>query len=392
MNYIYHNFDKINMRIKIAITIYFFYLSLQSIADTITTPTVGDEIVVNMEAFINKVTMKNSRVTAIILPGLGYDPEAGWELGLVSGVSVKPIDSTSIYYRPSTVTTYFSYSTNNWFRSKLEMKWFTSKGLYFNILTRFMNTPDTFWGIGNDNIPDINSEFTLRNWTFNAIAGKSFKNKFYLGVNFDLSIVNTLSITDSVLNNSISGYSGGSSFGVGPFLRYDTRDNVNYPFKGLLVDASYTFFPKFIPNDYNMLAWGVSVSNFKTLISDLIMCTNFSLNITEGNTPFYKMPQLAGNSYLRGISNRYKYIDNSCWYVQTEFRKHLFWRFGMAAFGGIGNTFYNLSDKPFHNIKWVSGIGGRITIAPKERLNLRADIGFGSNNDYGVYLSVSEAF
>lgn len=369
------------------------FVSFQSIAQKSEpdSNSFGGQMASQMERMVNMFEFKNKRITASALPGIAYDPESAWEFGFVTGISVKPKDST-MYYRPSSASTYFSYSTNNWLRAKLSLQYFSANGFYTKIISRFMNTPDTFWGIGNDDIPIVTSEFTLRNFEFNLQLGKSIKNILYLGINSDISLVNTLEITDSVLNKSIPGYFGGTSIGFGPFIRIDTRDNVNYPHKGILIDWGTVFYNSFFKNDYTMQMYTLKFSTFSRLLSDLILCTNTSLAVVNGEVPFYKMPQLAGNSYLRGISNRYKYIDDNCFYIQTELRKQLWWRLGGVAFAGVGNNFSDWNDDILHPLKWICGVGGRFSIAPQERLNLRLDIGFGSNSDHGVYMSISEAF
>lgn len=345
-----------------------------------------------METMINKLEIKNQRITASVLPGLSYSPECAWEFGFVSGVSIKPRDSVSMYYRPSSISSYFSYSTKHWFTAKLKVDTYNSNGFNYSFTGRFMNTPNTFYGIGNNYIPDTTSEFTFRNLELNGRLAKNFINKIFIGTEVDLFDAQTLSITDSVLNSDIVGYDGGISIGLGLFVNFDTRDNINYPYRGIFCSLGATSYPKFLPNDFDFQRYTFTLSIYRKIISDLVMCINTRIALSEGEVPFYKMPQLAGNEYLRGISNRYKYIDNNCAYAQIELRKHIWWRIGASAFGGLGNTFHDIDQATFNHSKWVSGIGLRFAVAEKERLNFRIDLGFGTQHDHGVYMSLKEAF
>jgi hypothetical protein len=67
--------------------------------------------------------------------------------------------------------------------------------------------------------------------------------------------------------------------------------------------------------------------------------------------------------------------------LQGEYRMPLWRRLGAAAFGGLGQLGLN-------RFKYSVGWGLRYNINPKERLNLRLDLGFTS----GTCVTIGEAF
>jgi hypothetical protein len=69
-----------------------------------------------------------------------------------------------------------------------------------------------------------------------------------------------------------------------------------------------------------------------------------------------------------------------------------FWeRWGMVGFVGIGNVAPSISELGFGLLKSSWGLGLRYAAIPEERLNIRIDFGFGTQNP-GFYLNIREAF
>ena len=79
-------------------------------------------------------------------------------------------------------------------------------------------------------------------------------------------------------------------------------------------------------------------------------------------------------------------------YTQVEYRRPLFWRFGMTVFAGVGDVAYNPDDFNLSAFKYIAGVGGRLSLIPDKQLNARLDIGVGRGGQTGIYIGVSEAF
>lgn len=93
---------------------------------------------------------------------------------------------------------------------------------------------------------------------------------------------------------------------------------------------------------------------------------------------------------MRGIYEG-RWRDRLAWVLQTEYRAHLFWRFGAVAFGGIGDvadTFAGFGPEP---IKWNIGGGLRLALSEEEGVYGRADVGY-SPTEVGLYIAIGQAF
>ena len=77
--------------------------------------------------------------------------------------------------------------------------------------------------------------------------------------------------------------------------------------------------------------------------------------------------------------------------MQTEYRAHLFWRFGAVAFGGIGDVADTFADFGPEPIKWNIGGGLRLALSEEEGVYGRADVGY-SPTEVGLYIAIGQAF
>ena len=69
----------------------------------------------------------------------------------------------------------------------------------------------------------------------------------------------------------------------------------------------------------------------------------------------------------------------------------MFWRIGIAAFGGIGQVADKVQSFDSGSFKYDYGFGLRYKINKKENINLRLDMGF-TKEGHGLYIVFAEAF
>ena len=77
--------------------------------------------------------------------------------------------------------------------------------------------------------------------------------------------------------------------------------------------------------------------------------------------------------------------------LQSEYRIPVYKLLGLAVFGSTGEVGHTLDEFSLANLKLSYGIGARIALSKKEKMNLRLDYGFTQHNS-GFYLQVGEAF
>ena len=340
-------------------------------------------------------SIKHIKITAY--PAVGYSPETSLSFGVVGFMVVnhRTIKEDTLYHRPSSISPYFLYTLNNQFLSAVDFDFYPGNKLNINTTIRFFNYPDFYYGIGNET-PDISETFTGKFFKWDGDVSYAINPNLFIGLAFNWQInqISDLDPDGRLVQDDINGIDGGSILGMGPMLKYDTRNNIFYPDKGIYIEFKSLFFPNGLGNDYYYQNFVFDFRSFHQVFSEKnILALQVYYNHVNGQSiPFYKLPRLGGDSRLRGINNENRYRDNHSYYIQVEGRRELFWRFGGVLFAGVGNVNHRMSEFDFNSLKYVFGIGGRFRPFKNEKLNLRLDIGKGPGDQYAIYIAVKEAF
>lgn len=329
----------------------------------------------------------------VVFPAISYAPETDLQLGAV-GIWVLNNENNfqSGFRRQSTLTPYFVYTLKRQSIAVANLDYYFSNGQNLNTAVRYYNFPDSYYGIGNDNDPDIFEKYTNR---FFQIEGQYLipvNEKVFLGGAYDAhftSIVNK-ELAGLLETQNPNGIDGGNLFGLGPAFRYDTRDYTVYPSSGYFISSRIVL----NAGDFKFATYITDARKYINLKDKKhILAFQFRAQFTSGtDVPFYKLPQLGGDERLRGITNASLYRDRQMMYTQVEYRRPLFWRFGMTVFAGVGDVAYNPDDFNLSAFKYIAGVGGRLSLIPDKQLNARLDVGVGRGGQTGIYIGVSEAF
>ncbi len=342
-------------------------------------------------------SVKSNKVNFSIYPVLGYQPETKFVFGAISFIVY---DNTEMegdaYYRPSSISPYFLYTLNNQMLLAIDFDLYFKNGFYLDIKPRYYKYPDFFFGIGNDNI--IEDEETYIN-EFLRVDGRFMKfinQKWSAGLRFDIQNNNLYDFDEDgrLINGDFVGIEGGLNSGIGPTILLDTRDNILYPSKGVYARAEINFYSNAFGGDFNYSHYFIDLRKYISIKNEKnILAFQAAGNFTSGDeVPFYKLQKVGGDSRLRGIENANLYIDKQSFWMQAEYRRELFWRFGAVAFAGFGDVAPGLDKFRFNELKYVVGIGGRFQAMKDEKLNIRLDAGIGRGGQYAFYLSIKEAF
>ncbi|MEM6738162.1 MAG: BamA/TamA family outer membrane protein [Bacteroidota bacterium] len=258
---------------------------------------------------------------------------------------------------------------------------------------RFFNFPDSYFGIGNSNDPDISEQYTNIFFQLEGRYLKPLNRTAFLGIGWDIQHNSIREIEEGGLlqTDGPVGISGGTVLGIGPAFRFDSRNNTIYPNKGYLI--TYRSLLNYL-GDFRFSSHLIDLRKYIIIGNEHnILAFQLRGSFTNGNdAPFYKLPQLGGDERLRGINNASLYRDRQMVYAQAEYRRPLFWRFGMTLFAGIGDVANELGDLQLSDFKYVGGIGGRFAAIPEDKLNLRIDLGVARGGQVAFYAGISEAF
>ncbi len=346
------------------------------------------------ERVTSAFTYEHPKFSISTYPVLNYTPDRGVGFGFTPIVQILPDTSkvVSEFYRPTTIVPYLMISTKGSLTFESDLIAFTNNRWNMFLRMRYAEYPNSFFGIGapsNDSLP---IDYTSKDLMLIGEIAKGIGKVVFIGVRFDSHRQENYHFEDSTVVKKAFGYEGGWNTGLGPVVKLDTRNDILYPTKGWFITAFALFNSTKLGGDYKYSVYSVDIRKYLTLPgNENVLALQYVNSITKGSAPFYKMPKLAGSILLRGISHPNKYVDNNRWVLQAEYRKHLFWRFGTAAFVAAGAV-YSSETNYFNNTQALAGLGFRFRIVPDDRLNFRADYGFATNGDRAFYMTIREAF
>ena len=327
-----------------------------------------------------------------IMPIAFYTPETRLGFGGIMYSYFKTSNNDTITKKSNTQT-YFDFTLNKQVLFQTDYSIFSKKNkFYFKGQFDYLHFPEYYYGIGNNTKSDQRCliDFNLVNIATDIHA--KLKKNTYLGL---LLHHQSLYMLDKSLVNlynerEVIGGSGYASSGIGVGYLMDKRNNQLNPEKGHYLEIKYlTFFNHSkTSKDFNSLT--IDARGYKTFFKKLVWNINAFASFNKGEVPFRMMPYIGGPRFLRGYYQG-RFRDNNLIVLQHEFRYHLFWRIGIAAFSGIGQVAKDISDFKVDDFHYNYGLGIRFKLDRKENTNLRIDIGK-TKDSYGIYVVFAEAF
>ena len=329
-----------------------------------------------------------------IYPAFGSQPETGAQLGTIAIWVFKARDNENQeFQRQTSISPFFLYTLKNQVISAFDTDAYFKNGLNLTSTVRYFNFPDNYYGIGNSNDPDSLEKYTNNFFQIVGTLYRPINPKVFVGLTYELqrNWLRDIEPEGRIITENITGQDGGFFLGVGPAVKYDSRDNTIFPSKGIFAFANILAVQI---GDYRYTAYTLEARKFFTIANEKnIIGIHFSSRFTSGkNVPFYKLPQLGGDERLRGIENASIYRDKQSIFLQTEYRRDLFWRFGMVAFAGIGDVAKNPGDFRLDEFKYIAGLGLRFAAVKGQKLNIRTDFGIARGGQTAFYIGLKEVF
>jgi hypothetical protein len=189
---------------------------------------------------------------------------------------------------------------------------------------------------------------------------------------------------------AVPGAKGGRAIGIGPGVAWDTRDHLLVPRKGYFHEIVVMSYQPSLGSHYRYDVLRVNMRRYINIIADHVLALQYYAEVQEGDVPFYQLSQLGGQRLLRGYFEG-RFRDKVLMAAQAEYRLPLFWRFGAVGHVALGDVASSVSALMWEPPLWSLGGGLRIMLNNAEKLNLRADVGFG-NDTWGIYVGIAEAF
>jgi outer membrane protein assembly factor BamA len=321
-----------------------------------------------------------------------YTPET--ELAFGGGGILIFYTSDHIDMLPSKVGFGGYYSTNGQYSIGINpVLYFSKNRIYLEFPFNFGHYIDKFWGIGDNTVDTGNEQYTLNSVsaTLTFQVPPVWFSADRTGIIFDY---NDTEIEDKqnniyLIDNEVTGSNGGTIYGFGTDLVWDTRDNLFFPNSGGYQYFKVVIYPEL--GDYVFYTFEIDVRHYNSFSPDHVIAGNFYFAQALGDVPFYKLPALGGQNRERGYFYG-RYRDKNYMTVQLEYRQYFWWRFGFVVFAGTGNVAPELTKFTFNDLKYSYGFGLRFLFNKEEKVNLRMDIGFGIDGNRGIYFGIEEAF
>ena len=330
----------------------------------------------------------------VVLPLVYYSPETRWAAGVGGIMTFRP-KGTEGQDRPSALSFVALYTLNKQFTINAKPEIYLKKGMYFltgNLeISRY---PNKFFGIGNDTPDSFEENYTPHQISLEAAFWKKIvpRHNIYAGLvyNFDHYRFEDFEPSGRLITGDIPGSRGGTTSGLGLLFKWDDRDNVFTPRRGRQFSLSASLYNSLFAGDYNYAKILLDLRQFFPLFSSHVLAVQGIIRTMAGNVPVMALPKIGSDSVMRGYySGRYR--DKTMAAVQAEYRFPVWWRFGLAAFGGFGDVAKDLGHLAPGRFKFSAGWGIRFKIDPKEGATLRLDFGYGKGVS-GMYLTAGEAF
>lgn len=334
------------------------------------------------------------------LPVFSYNQEAGLIFG-AAGLYSFYIDKKDPVIRPSQLYALAYTSTKGQSQIAIKTDLWSRENKWHHIYSvQRYNLPFNFYGTGNNTLLADEDRIRQVKIRLNGEVERYVTKNYYAGLGTEFE---SHSFTDP---ESGGIYDTGNFFDKdgGKFLifkisqLYDSRNSNTYTTKGFFARLRYGYAPDFFGgNNFSGNFYAADVRYFVSPHKKVTFGSKLHFEAVESKNeiPFYVMRQMGNDEVMRGYYQG-RYRDNNFIALQSEIRYRFMDRFGIVAFGGLGNV-YNHSSDMLNNLKPNYGIGGRFFFDLDKNLAVRLDYGMGEKPKgekriSGFYVSLSEAF
>jgi len=256
-----------------------------------------------------------------------------------------------------------------------------------------------FFGFGNNPDMDIYRVNDSKNYyamgdmrssLFLPAALKNFKYGLDYEFKYSTFDFDKVNADDKAASIELPENADGWRNGLGYNLAYDTRDNENWARHGYLIRWDNIFYTKML-GDYSYTTQSLDMRGYSEFIWNTSMAVGLLWQRVDGNAPFDKLAGPDGTKRFRGVESNF-FNGHQALFLQTEFRKELFWRLAGTIFfegGKAGEYFSDLMRNEWHR---SVGFGGQFALNKSERLFARGDFSWVDFKSLGLTVYIREAF
>ena len=201
--------------------------------------------------------------------------------------------------------------------------------------------------------------------------------------------------------DTVAGREGGLTTGLGGVMTYDGRDAIYWTRSGAFLRAKAAWYREAWGSDFDFDSYCLEARRFIPLFATGALGLSATLQLKYGDIPFRESSTADGDHNLRGIV-RGKYRDRHLMLLQSEYKSYLpdyGWlsspwirnRLGYAVFAEAGQVAHGTGEFDLGESRLGWGFGLRYALNPKQRMNIRLDIGF-VDGTVAPAINIKEAF
>ena len=178
--------------------------------------------------------------------------------------------------------------------------------------------------------------------------------------------------------------------GLGAILSYDVRDDVYYPYNGLISNLKYSTFPDFMGNDLVSKKVDFDYNHFLAFRKEKdVLAARFFGGAGIGDLSFNQQFVVGGED-VRGYSQG-KYRGEQILAIQAEYRWNPYEKIGFVGFVGSAMVFNGINSEDNGILLPSLGAGFRYNVFPENHMNVGMDFAAGKD-DWGIYFRIGESF
>ncbi len=341
------------------------------------------------------------------LPVITFSPETSLQLGGV-GIYLFRFNNSAPGTQLSSIKLPITYTLENQIKARLSYEiFFRGNSHILKGHVQWIRFPLLFYGLGRNAVSSNEEIYTTETFSIDINYFKRVSDQVFLGLRFVRDDSNIIEVEENGIldqQNLVPGNRGGVTSGIGIIGRVDKRDNNFNATTGPFLEYRLTTFQGGLGSDFAFTKLEADLRHYIHISEKHVFAMQFDVQHNWGGPSFETLALLGGDEIMRGhYEGRFR--DNATWALQGEYRIPLgrkswiderrkipFWqRWGLVGFAGFGNVSNELSNFAFGNLKKAAGLGVRFLAIPKERVNIRFDVGFGTQKP-GFYFNVREAF
>ena len=339
----------------------------------------------------DSTTQKN--IDWFAYPYVFYSPETNLAFG--GGGIVYFYLSRDSLTKPSSITPSFYYSINDqWDFTVFPEVYFAQGKYYLYAYLSIGEYIDKFYGIGPTSVEIPEPGYLYENVIARGNFQWSFTPTMKLGATFEFQSRTILDkqANPYLLSDTVRGSEGGKTTGLGAIVTWDTRNHRFYPSDGHLFEISALYVSRALGGDYDFNRYKVDMRWYEPLGEgeDHVIGLQAFGNFVRGFPAFYDLSAMGGKMMMRGYyTGRFRDYDYAS--GQAEYRTRVLRRLGLVVFAAVGMVNSPETVLRFKDLKYSYGLGFRYVFDVAEKIDIRADFGFGPGTS-GVYVDIQQAF